>query len=178
MLCLAKCILVEYKFLTMHTFDEQSSNTTTKGNLYLFCELETFMGLSCIIPLLKCMQFLSKFAQAWDAFIFYFVDAFKACEGNLYRLYVDLIMINGHVDGVFQTFLAFMHHSYDPLHMIWNSKPNFGVEYLGFQCLFGTYIVHKRDVLTCCLSCVFRFDWLNVDLIVKQQCNVGVVGFI
>jgi hypothetical protein len=108
----------------MHTFDEQSSNTTTKGNLDFFCDVETFMDLSCIIPLLKCMQSLSKFVQARDAFICDFVYAFKACEGDLYGLFVDLIMNNGHVDGVFQTSLAFMHHSYDPLHMIWISKPN------------------------------------------------------
>jgi hypothetical protein len=51
------------------------------------------MGLSYILPLFKCMQYLSKFVLV---FICDFVDAVKACEGNLYRLYVDPIMSYRH----------------------------------------------------------------------------------
>jgi hypothetical protein len=51
-------------------FDEQASNTMTKGNLDLLCDVETFLGLNYIIPLFKCMQSLSRFAQAQDVFIF------------------------------------------------------------------------------------------------------------
>ncbi len=90
----------------MHMFDEQTSNTTIKGNLYLLCYVETFMGLSYILPLFECMQYFSKFVQACDVFIFYFVDVVKACEGDLCRLYVDAITNYGHVDGVFQTSFA------------------------------------------------------------------------
>jgi hypothetical protein len=75
------------------------------------------MGISYILPLFKCMQYLSKFVLV---FICNFVHVVKACEGNLYRLYVDPIMSYGHAKGFFQTFLAIMHYSYDPLHMVWN----------------------------------------------------------
>jgi hypothetical protein len=92
-------------------------------------------------------EFLSKFIQAYDVFICDFVDAVKACERDLYILYVDTITSYGHVDGVFQTFLVIMHHSYDPLHMVWIFEPNFVVDYVGFQFIFHMYIVHKRDVL-------------------------------
>ncbi len=68
----------------------------------------------------------------------------------------------------FQTFLAIVHHSHDPLHMVWISKPNFGVEYLGFRFFFCTYMVHKKDVPIGCFSCVFKLDWLNVVKAVKQ----------
>ncbi len=69
----------------------------------------------------------------------------------------------------FQIFLAIMCHSYDPLHIVWIFKPNFGVEYLGFPFFFHTYMVHKRDVLIIgCLSCGFRLDWLNAIKVVKQ----------
>ncbi len=61
MLSIAKHILAEYKSPVMHMFDEQASNTTVKGNLDFLCGLETFLGLSCIIPLHECMQSLSKF---------------------------------------------------------------------------------------------------------------------
>jgi hypothetical protein len=76
------------------------------------------MGLSYIIPLFKCMQYLSKFVQAHNVFICDFVDVVKACEGDLYRLYVDPITSYGHANGFFQTFLAIVHYSYDPLHMV------------------------------------------------------------
>jgi hypothetical protein len=47
------------------------------------------------------MQFLSKFFQTQDVFVCDFVDAIKACEKNLYKLYVDRITTYGHVDGIF-----------------------------------------------------------------------------
>jgi hypothetical protein len=53
----------------MHMFDEQASNTMTKGNLHLLCDVETFVGLNYIIPLFECMQYLLKFVQAQDVFI-------------------------------------------------------------------------------------------------------------
>jgi len=47
------------------------------------------------------MQFLSKFVQAQDVFVCDFVDAIKACERDLYKLYVDPITTYGHADGIF-----------------------------------------------------------------------------
>jgi hypothetical protein len=55
MLSLAKRILVKYKSLVMHMFNEHALNTKAKGNLNLLCDVETFLGLSYIIPLLGCM---------------------------------------------------------------------------------------------------------------------------
>jgi hypothetical protein len=55
MLSLAKHILAKYKSMVMNIFYEHASNTTTKGNLNLLCDVENFMGLSCILTLLKCM---------------------------------------------------------------------------------------------------------------------------
>ncbi len=83
-------------------------------------------------------------------------------------MYVDPITSYGHVDGVFKIFLATMHHSYDPLHMVWIFEPNFGVEYLRFQIFFHTYMVHKRDVLTSYLTYVSTLNWLNAVQAMKQ----------
>ncbi len=83
-------------------------------------------------------------------------------------MYVDPITSYGHVDGVFKIFLAIVHHSYDPLHIIWIFEPNFGVEYLGFQFFFHTYMVHKRDVLTSYLNYVSTLNWLNAVQAMKQ----------
>ncbi len=86
----------------------------------------------------------------------------------MYILYFDTITSYGHVDGIFQTFLVIVHRSYDPLHMDWIFEPNFGVDYVGFQFFSHTYMVHKRDVLHGCLSCVSRLNWLNEVEVVKQ----------
>jgi hypothetical protein len=101
-----------------------------------------------------------------NVFICDIVDATKACEGDLYILYVDIVTSYGHVNGVFQTFLVIVHHSYDPLYMVWIFKPNFGVDYVGFQKNSHLYMVQKKDVLNGCLSCVSRP--LNEVEVVKQ----------
>jgi hypothetical protein len=62
--------------------------------------------------------------------------------------------------------------------MVWIVERTFGVEYVGFQFFFRTYMVHKRDPLTNCLSYVFRLSWLNVVEVVKQQCNVVTISLI
>jgi hypothetical protein len=120
-------------------FDEQTSNILAKANLDLLCNVENFLGLTCILPLLECMQFLLEFAQAQDVFICDFIDVNKACERDLYRMYVDPVTSYGYGDGIFQTFLVDVDHTYDPLHMVWIVQPIFGVEYAGFQFVFFTH---------------------------------------
>jgi hypothetical protein len=78
------------------------------------------------------------------------------------------LQLMGMLMEFFQIFLAIVHHSYDPLHMVWISKLHFVVEYLGLQFLSCTYMVHNRDVLIGCLSCDPSLDWLNVVKVVKQ----------
>jgi hypothetical protein len=72
-----------------------------------------------LYPSLNVCNICQKFVQAWDVFNCDFVDAVKACERNIYKLYVDPITSYGHADGIFQTFLVIVHYSYDPLHMVW-----------------------------------------------------------
>ncbi len=64
MLSIAKRIFVEYKSLIVHMFDEQATNTLAKTNLNLLCNVKIFLGLTCILTLLECMQSLSNFVQA------------------------------------------------------------------------------------------------------------------
>jgi len=82
-------------------FNEQTFNILAKANLDLLCDVEIFLGLTCILPLLECMQFLLKFAQAQDVFICDFIDAIKACERDLYRMYVDPFTSYDYGDGIF-----------------------------------------------------------------------------
>jgi len=60
----------KYRTLIMHMmFDEHAFKTIAKANLELLCDSEAFMGLTCVLPLLKCMQSLSKFVQSRDILI-------------------------------------------------------------------------------------------------------------
>jgi hypothetical protein len=52
--------VAKFKSQIVHMFDEQVVNTLAKENLDL-SNVEIFLGLTCILPLLKCMQSLSKF---------------------------------------------------------------------------------------------------------------------
>jgi hypothetical protein len=159
-------------------FDEQVAITSEKTNLDLLCNVTTFIGLICILPLLECMQFLSKFAQAQDVFICDFIDTVKACEWDLYRVYVDPITNYGYGNGIFHTFLVAANDTYDPLLMVWIVEFTFGVEYARFYFFSHTYMVHKKDPLTSCLSYISRLDCLNVIEAMKQQCNVITTSFI
>jgi predicted glycosyltransferase involved in capsule biosynthesis len=44
-------------------FDEHVTHDTIKTNLELLCDVEVFLGLTYIIPILEIVQGLSKFVQ-------------------------------------------------------------------------------------------------------------------
>lgn len=89
--------------------------------LGLWFDVETSLGLSCILPLLECMQVYSKFIHSHDLFICVFIDGIKACEKDMYKMYVNLIMNYGHTNEFFQIFLAIVNHIYDYTYMAWIS---------------------------------------------------------
>jgi len=60
----SKKVLSEYKALVVKMVEDSVIVDTTKINYELMCDLETLLGLSCIIPLLELVQGLSKFAQS------------------------------------------------------------------------------------------------------------------
>jgi hypothetical protein len=70
-------------------FDEHITHDTIKFFLELLCDVEVFLGLSYIIPMLEIVQGLSKFVQNWNIFICVFVDVVKECKGKFYKMYYD-----------------------------------------------------------------------------------------
>jgi len=56
--------------------------------------------------------------------------------------------------------------------MVWIVEFTSGVEYARFFFFSHTYMVHKKNPLTSCLSYVSRLDCWNVVKVMKQQCNV------
>jgi predicted glycosyltransferase involved in capsule biosynthesis len=68
-------------------FDEYATHDTIKTNLELLCDVEVFLCLTYIIPMLEIVQGLSKFVQNWNIFICVFYDVVKECEGKLCKMY-------------------------------------------------------------------------------------------
>jgi hypothetical protein len=56
----------------------------TQANIELLCDVDVFLGLTYIIPMLEIVDGLSKIIQSWDIFICDFVATMKECGGKLY----------------------------------------------------------------------------------------------
>ncbi len=61
------------------------ANESTKANLELFYNIEVFLGCTCIIPMLECVQSPSKFTETHHAFSCDFIVVFNSCEGGFYH---------------------------------------------------------------------------------------------
>jgi hypothetical protein len=69
----SKQMFEKYKTLVVKMCDDATSNATININYELLCDVETIMGLTCVLPMLEVVQSLSKFAQNKDTFICDFV---------------------------------------------------------------------------------------------------------
>jgi hypothetical protein len=68
----------------MHMFVRNVVNTMAKANLDLSHDVQIFIGLICILPLIECIQSkFSKFAQACNVFIYNFDDVIKPFKGGM-----------------------------------------------------------------------------------------------
>jgi hypothetical protein len=51
----------------------------TQANIELLCDVDVFLGLTYIIPMLEIVHGLSKIVQSWDILICDFVATMKEC---------------------------------------------------------------------------------------------------
>jgi hypothetical protein len=89
MLSLAKRMMVEYETLLVVMVVDQNINQQAKFNYEHFFYLQILLGLACILPLLKSMHSLTKFAQMWDIFVYNLVGTIKVYQGDFYNMYCD-----------------------------------------------------------------------------------------
>lgn len=73
----ANVFLTKYKSLVIQMFEEHVVHDFFKANLELLCDNEVFLGLICIIPILQCVQGMSRFAQTYDVLICDFIVVVK-----------------------------------------------------------------------------------------------------
>ncbi len=93
--------LTKYKSLSAQMFEEHLVHDFFKANLELLCDNEVFLGLICIIPILQCVQGMSKFAQTYYVLI---------CNFNVVKtfrwIYITCIM-NPHLGIEYADFCYF-----------------------------------------------------------------------
>jgi hypothetical protein len=85
----SKRLVFEYKWVVMKMFKDLATNHVVATNYELVCDVETMMGLTCVLPMLKVVQSLNKLAQNKDCFICDFVVVMKLIQVDLYNLCVD-----------------------------------------------------------------------------------------
>jgi hypothetical protein len=73
MLSPAKWVLVEYWLLVVRMNDDMHIMAGMKTNLQYFCDVELFLGLTCIMPFLEAVHAFIKFAHAQDCFVCDFI---------------------------------------------------------------------------------------------------------
>ncbi len=55
MLTPTKCVLQEYKTLVVKMVDDNLGNVTAKNNYELLCDCDTFLGPTCVLPMMEAM---------------------------------------------------------------------------------------------------------------------------
>jgi hypothetical protein len=63
----AKRVLEAYKPLVFKVVDDSARNV--KNNNLLFCECDTILGLTCVLPMMEVVQTSSKMAKGMDIFV-------------------------------------------------------------------------------------------------------------
>ncbi len=74
MLAPSKRMFEKYKTLVVKMSDDATSNATTNTNCELLCDVETIMGLMCVLPMLEAMKSLNELVQNMDVFMYDFVS--------------------------------------------------------------------------------------------------------
>ncbi len=74
---------------------DSPTNTLVGSNLKLFCDVEIMLSLVCLVclvPMLKIVDALVKFAQLHDIFVCDFMVVMKICQDDMNKLHVDHVL--------------------------------------------------------------------------------------
>jgi hypothetical protein len=130
MLSPLKRVLAENKALVVKMIEDNATNAIAKLNHQLLCDVETLLGLSCVLPLLEIVVGLSKFAQGWHTFICDFVFVVKLVKMDLFTMYYDTN--KSYVASHFSTFLNLIEDINEAFHLTWWTEPISQVEFATF----------------------------------------------
>jgi hypothetical protein len=89
MLTPLKLVGKEYKTLIVKMAIHSGYVEGNKTNLVNLCDVGTILGLSCILPMLKSLNVLMKFAQARVVFVCDYIVVVEIYCIDLYKMYID-----------------------------------------------------------------------------------------
>lgn len=55
------------------------------NDLHAFLDIDTILGMTCVLPLLECIKSLIKFAKSHDVYVVDYIEALKICWSNLFH---------------------------------------------------------------------------------------------
>jgi len=121
MLAFSKRLIFEYKFIVMKMSEDLPINLIVATNYELFCDVETMMGLTSMLPKLELVQNLNKPTQNKICFNCDFVVVVKLTQADLYILYVDPECHFSY--DQFQHFVDLVEFKFDTLSIVWYIGP-------------------------------------------------------
>ncbi len=89
MINLVKCALFKYHTLFMKMALDAPAIPFAKSFFFGFTNVETLLSLNTMMPMLKAVHSLIKFAQLKDVFVCDFIIVVKICERDVYCMFCD-----------------------------------------------------------------------------------------
>jgi hypothetical protein len=89
MLAPTKRVLTEYCVLVLKMHHGKKLNVQAKNNLTMLCDLECFLGLAYLTPMMQASDYLIKFSRARIHFIGDMVAVGEIYQRDLYGQYGD-----------------------------------------------------------------------------------------
>lgn len=128
----AKRILTQYPVLLYKMHLDAPTLKTAQTNLEFLLDVQTLLGLACLMPMLEEMNRLIKFAQSRNIFVCDFVAALRHCQTELFTHYQDAR--TAFESDIFYDFNALSDLTHDNIKMSWKSDLNTMEEQLVFEC--------------------------------------------
>lgn len=167
-------VMQEYRPLVAKMAADASSIAAAKSNLEKLTDLETFLAIAAINPLLSHVNSLIKAAQARDMFVCDYVEAVRMCQADILRDYVDP---ETRFDKLyFQHFCDIIEDYTHTVSHQWMTDLNTGSETLSFRIGDHPYAMHwvneegrKQTVR--------KEDFAKVIEKVRSECTIAAEKF-
>jgi hypothetical protein len=133
------------------------------------CDLQILLGFAYILPLLKSMHVLIKFAKMKDVFVCDLVAAIKVCQGDLYNMYLEKSF--NFTANTFWAFKSLFECNHENIHTKLIPNLNSKLQHLAFE-VNGQHIwTMHHDLETMTPTFVIESIYVVVESLVKNQCK-------
>ena len=128
-----KRVLVQYFVLLFKMHLDAPTVHVAKKNFECLTDVQSILGLLCLLPLVEQLNQLIKFAQGRNIFVCDFVAALRVCQAQLFTNYQD--PRSSYLSDAFFDFNSLVDFTHDAIKMVWKEGLNTGDEQLVFDCM-------------------------------------------